>query len=75
MVVVSERWMLEIFSLVVVVIVGRTFCMVIMVVVVMMMMRIRIQSLSTRLLLPGQLSKAMSNRAQNLHLSGVLLPY
>ena len=28
-----------------------------------------------KVLLPGQLLKAMSNRAQNFHLSGVLLSY
>ena len=72
MVVVGKGQVPEMFSLVVVVaIAGKTFW----VVVIMVVVRIRIWSLLTRLLLPGQLLKAMSNRAQSLHLFGVLLPY
>jgi len=73
-VVAGKGWVLEMFPLVVVVaIAGETFHAV--VVMVMVMIRICIGSLLMRLLLPGQLPKAMSNRVQNLHLSGVLLPY
>jgi len=62
----------EMFPLVVVVGIGKTWY----VVAAMVMMMIRIQSLLVRfLLLPGRLSKAIFNRAQNLHLSGLLLPY
>jgi len=70
----GKRQALEMVPLVVVVVVvvaDKTFCMVVAVVIVRGMM-IHIWMI---LLLPGLLSKAMSNRAQNLHLSGVLLPY
>jgi len=42
---------------------------------VMVMVRGMIIHIPLILLLPGLLPKAMSNRVQNLHLSGVLLPY
>jgi len=59
---------------VVVVVVDGTFCM--MVVVVRVIVMICTWSLLAKFIfLPGLPSKAMSNRVQNLHLSGVLLPY
>jgi len=71
--VVDKRWALKMVLLVavvvVVVVVIEIFCMVV-VVVVMVMVSIHIPILDL-----GQLSKAMFNRAQNLYLSGVLLPY
>jgi len=43
---------------------------------VMVMIRIiNIQMSLVMVLLPGLLLKTMSNRAQNLYLSGVLMPY
>jgi len=71
----GKRQALEMFPFiaVVVVVVVKTYRMMVVVVIVMEM--ICIWSLLMRLLLPEQLSKAMSNRVQNLHLSGVLLSY
>jgi len=70
----GKRQALEMFPFIaVVVVVVKTYRMMVVVVIVMEM--ICIWSLLMRLLLPEQLSKAMSNRVQNLHLSGVLLSY
>jgi len=55
----------------VVVVVVETFCMVVVVVVIVMVM----VSIYTLILDPGQLFKAMSNRAQNLYLFELLLSY
>jgi len=70
-VVVGKGWVLKRFPLVAVV--GSETCRMMMVIVMVrgMMICMMIQIV----LDPGQLLKAMSNRAQNLHLSGVLLPY
>jgi len=69
--VVGKGWAPEIVSLVVVVVVvGETFCVVVVIVMGMGMMICILMTLDL-----GQLPKAMSNRVQNLHLSGVLLPY
>ena len=57
--------------MVVIVVAGGTFHKMVVVVMVMGMM-IHILTITLN---PGQLPKAMSNRAQNLHLSGVLLSY
>ena len=69
LVVVGKGWAPERFSLVAVV--GSETCRIIMVMVMGMIICMTIQMV----LDPGRLLKAMSNRVQNLHLSGVLLPY
>jgi len=56
---------------VVIVVAGGTFHKMVVVVIVMEMM-IHILTITLN---PGQLPKAMSNRAQNLYLSEVLLSY
>ena len=56
--------------MVVIVVAGGTFHK--MVVVIVMEMMIHILTITLN---PGQLPKAMSNRAQNLYLSEVLLSY
>jgi len=67
--VVGERQILPMVPLITaVVVVGRTWWIVVMV-------REMMICILLILLLPGLLSKAMSNRTQNLHLFGVLLPY
>jgi len=63
--VVGEGWMLEKVPLVAIV-VGRTCCMVVVIGIVIHILMI---------LDPGLLAEAMSNRAPNLHLSRLLLPY
>ena len=57
--------------MVVIVVAGGTFHKMVVVVIVMEMM-IHILTITLN---PGQLPKAMSNRAQNLYLSEVLLSY
>ena len=65
---VGEGQALLMVPLVAVVVVGRTWWVVVIVRGIMIYILLI-------LLLPGLLSKAMSNRVQNLHLFGVLLPY
>ena len=55
-----------------VVVIDGTFCVVV-VMVTATVMGMMIHILTT--LDPGQLPKTISNRVQNLYLSGVLLPY
>ena len=56
------------------VVVNETFCHKV-VVVVMVKKIVMMICIPTSFFLPGLLSKTMSNRAQNLHLSRVLMPY
>ena len=69
--VVGKGWVLSTVSLIAIVIVVADETFWIAVVMEIMMICTR----SILLLLPGLLSKAMSNKVQNLHLSRVLLPY
>jgi len=72
-VVVGKRQAPERFPLVA--IIGSETCRIMMVMVIVMARGIMIHMTIQMVLDPGQLLKAMSNRAQNLYLSGVLLPY
>jgi len=73
MVVVGERQVPPMVPFVAVVVVaGGTWWVVVVVIAIVRGMIIHILLI---LLLLGLLSKAMFNRVQNLHLSGVLLPY